>query len=83
MVLNMMNPLESVANFGIELAIEGNSQIFYNFGGFGLFAMINSSGLMESLYQVWQESKHFQIFIIHHPVVGMLVAMEDEIHKKP
>jgi len=39
MVLNMMNPLESVANFGIELAIEGNSQIFYNFGGFGLFAM--------------------------------------------
>ena len=31
--------LESVANFGIELAIEGNSQIFYNFGGFGLFAM--------------------------------------------
>jgi hypothetical protein len=39
MVLNMMNPLESVANFGIELAIEGNSQIFYNFGGFGLFVM--------------------------------------------
>jgi hypothetical protein len=34
-----MNPLESVANFGIELGIEGNSQIFYNFGGFGLFAM--------------------------------------------
>lgn len=39
MVLNMMNPLESVANFGIELPVEGNSQIFYNFGGFGLFAM--------------------------------------------
>jgi len=45
--------------------------------------MINSSELMKLLYQVWQESKHFQGFIIHHLVVGVLVAMEDEIHKKP